>query len=745
MKKAFLLLTLLFSVISFSQVGIGTTTPDASSVLDISATDKGILVPRISLANINSTTIDGTNTAATGLLVYNTNASVIGGSGVGFYMFNGLVWERLTTTSDTVGDDLGNHIATTTLDMDSNIITNVQRLSTVGVSDYDKLRLYSSSNYTIGMHSAMTYGFLNDWATTFTMNQDDDRGWVFRDVNDIQSDGAMSLTTNGRMTVKNYLSIPNTADATHLINSGAFQVGGSLRIDGDEIITNTNLPLYLQNGNNGDLYVDTNTLVVNAANDRVGIGTNTPSEDLHVYRPDNDVARIYATGTTQGSGMFYAGQSETYGGGFVYDGDGAPALVGGTDRVTFFRRNNGADTDVMSYSYNNSTLRLPSLAGTGSRMVVANALGDLSTQAISVGDISGVVAGNGLIGGGTTGTVTVTANANNGLTVDTSADAIQLGGPLTENTTITQGAFNMIFNLSTSGDFSIQDNGVSHFQVADNGITYFGDDTYWRDGSTVGTNLARLLDDGNDGRFLIYENGNTSVDLDANTQFIFNEQGLDRNFRIESDLSPNMFFVDAGLGNIGIKTGATQRNLHLYMDRYTGGGGYGGLELEQSFTGNSWVLYTSQSSDNLVFYYNNTNMGYIDNVTGVYTATSDLRLKKNIVDIDGSLSKLLELKPKLYHFKTQDSKDARNPGFIAQEVKEIFPDLVKVVQDDTKGSGIPDLHTLSYTEFVPYIIKGMQEQQEIIENQNKEIEALKRQLELQQKLLEKIQKQIGED
>ena len=101
---------------------------------------------------------------------------------------------------------------------------------------------------------------------------------------------------------------------------------------------------------------------VDAANNRIGIGTGTPSEDFHVLQADTDVANIYATGTTQGSGMFYAGQSTTFGGGFVYDGDGTPVLVGGTDRITFFRRNNGVDTDVMSFAYNDNTVRITDLA-----------------------------------------------------------------------------------------------------------------------------------------------------------------------------------------------------------------------------------------------------------------------------------------------------------------------------------------------------------------------------------------------
>ena len=94
-----------FTQISLAQVGINTTSPDNSSVLDIEATDKGLLIPRIALANITTTMLDGVNTAATGLLIYNTNAAVVGGNGVGFYLFNGTAWEKLTTTADAATGD----------------------------------------------------------------------------------------------------------------------------------------------------------------------------------------------------------------------------------------------------------------------------------------------------------------------------------------------------------------------------------------------------------------------------------------------------------------------------------------------------------------------------------------------------------------------------------------------------------------------------------------------------------------
>lgn len=105
MKKLLLLAGLFISVqILHSQVGIGTTTPDPSSSLDVSATNKGILIPRVSLSDVADTVIDGVNTAATGLLIFNTNAATTGGTGVGYYYFNGTTWERLITSASATDD-----------------------------------------------------------------------------------------------------------------------------------------------------------------------------------------------------------------------------------------------------------------------------------------------------------------------------------------------------------------------------------------------------------------------------------------------------------------------------------------------------------------------------------------------------------------------------------------------------------------------------------------------------------------
>ena len=88
MKKLFTLLLLSTVFTMFSQVGINTTSPHASSMLDITSTDKGMLVPRMTLAQRTAIA-----TPATSLLVYQTDAAT------GFWYYNGTAWVNLNSSS----------------------------------------------------------------------------------------------------------------------------------------------------------------------------------------------------------------------------------------------------------------------------------------------------------------------------------------------------------------------------------------------------------------------------------------------------------------------------------------------------------------------------------------------------------------------------------------------------------------------------------------------------------------------
>jgi hypothetical protein len=92
-KQILFIIGLFFSMQSFAQTGIGTTTPDASAKLDVYSTNKGFLPPRVTLTGISdNSTIPS---PATGLLVYNTGTNL--GLAAGYYYWNGNAWATIAT------------------------------------------------------------------------------------------------------------------------------------------------------------------------------------------------------------------------------------------------------------------------------------------------------------------------------------------------------------------------------------------------------------------------------------------------------------------------------------------------------------------------------------------------------------------------------------------------------------------------------------------------------------------------
>lgn len=83
----------------YAQTGIGTTTPNASAKLEVAATDKGFLPPRVALTATNAfLPIVGTAANATGLLVYNTASAGSTPNNVvlGYYYWNGSAWIQIS-------------------------------------------------------------------------------------------------------------------------------------------------------------------------------------------------------------------------------------------------------------------------------------------------------------------------------------------------------------------------------------------------------------------------------------------------------------------------------------------------------------------------------------------------------------------------------------------------------------------------------------------------------------------------
>lgn len=97
MKKLLILSIAVFSMSLTAQVGINNPTPDASAALDITSTEGGILIPRMT-----ENERDNITDAADGLLIYQTDAIA------GFYYYNGSEWAavgaRLVSYENYVGD-----------------------------------------------------------------------------------------------------------------------------------------------------------------------------------------------------------------------------------------------------------------------------------------------------------------------------------------------------------------------------------------------------------------------------------------------------------------------------------------------------------------------------------------------------------------------------------------------------------------------------------------------------------------
>ncbi len=160
MKKLIITSLLLFiflvSISTYAQVGIGTTTPNNSSSLDIVSTNKGVLIPRMTVAQRIAIV-----NPAEGLLIYQNNDIK------GFYFYNGTSWNRLLDKSKD-GNPIGTIISFST----NNVPPNYLECNGTAVSRTTYANLFA----VIGTR----YGAGNG---TTTFNLPDYRGQFLRGYN----------------------------------------------------------------------------------------------------------------------------------------------------------------------------------------------------------------------------------------------------------------------------------------------------------------------------------------------------------------------------------------------------------------------------------------------------------------------------------------------------------------------------------------------------------------------------------
>jgi microcystin-dependent protein len=98
MKRMFLSFLLLLPVLAYTQTGIGTTSPDPHAALDISSTQKGVLLPRLNAAQLASL-LSTLTPAQAGMLV--TDAA----TGKPYY-WTGAAWKDFSTVTITAASPL---------------------------------------------------------------------------------------------------------------------------------------------------------------------------------------------------------------------------------------------------------------------------------------------------------------------------------------------------------------------------------------------------------------------------------------------------------------------------------------------------------------------------------------------------------------------------------------------------------------------------------------------------------------
>lgn len=210
--------------------------------------------------------------------------------------------------------------------------------------------------------------------------------------------------------------------------------------------------------------------------------------------------------------------------------------------------------------------------------------------------------------------------------------------------------------------------------------------------------------------------------LDDNKNGISGGKGfsiLDRN-------SYHIFVVDEAKRRVGINTTTPNYTFQVNHAKRNSSSGKDqeGLSIRNSENRHDWTFYTN-SRGNLNLYYEKNFKGYFSPSSGKYFQQSDARFKSNISYLGGEeLSKIMALRPSSYFYNdVAKTEQQKTYGLIAQELQKVYPDMVQKIGDE---EGYTDGRlTVSYTDLIPVLIAGMQEQQKQIAALQDEIADLK--------------------
>jgi len=203
--------------------------------------------------------------------------------------------------------------------------------------------------------------------------------------------------------------------------------------------------------------------------------------------------------------------------------------------------------------------------------------------------------------------------------------------------------------------------------------------------------------------------------LGATGNAVFNETGIDADFRVESDAITHALFVDGESGDVGI--GATNTAARLCVTDAINttqsnpqfqivGSGFSGFHFLDA---NSYHIgQNSNSRDIRVYSGSDPTAGAVLAAGGTSWGTySDERLKYDIEGVEDAVGTLDGLRCVKYRLKGVDEADSKKKiGLIAQDLVGVLDEVIDPVRhagDDTEYMAV------RYAEVVPVLVKAIQE------------------------------------
>ncbi len=244
--------------------------------------------------------------------------------------------------------------------------------------------------------------------------------------------------------------------------------------------------------------------------------------------------------------------------------------------------------------------------------------------------------------------------------------------------------------------------------------------------SSAFTTLRDASDGAEDGQVINYVMTNGSLvdhlrmgrgSAGGQSEVVINEGSVDMDFRVESDGSANMLFVDGSASTIFVNENST--NLPCKMHIKFNGSSEQGLVLDNSVNNSSgaairFVDHTDAHTGGGVYFSDSNNINY--------ATSSDARLKDNITDMTGSIDRVKALAPKRFNFTS--NPDITMDGFLAHEAQAVVPEAVNGTENAVDDNDNPIYQAMDAGRLVPLLTGALKEAIAKIETLETKVAAL---------------------